>query len=386
MLKPKIYLLGSNLILILILFFLTQTVNLSANTLNQEGKDNKTVAEKKDDKNDYSPNVVLVPLLYYTPETRFAFGIGGNLNYRLGLNKKIIRPSSLWLIAVYTQNKQYQLSVKPEIYIKNNDFILSAFLKHEKFPQKFFGIGNDLPPLVAGEPYTPLLTLFEISVKRRFWRNFYAGFHYETETVKVKSYSPGGLLEQGTIPGSRGGSSSGIGFSLTWDDRDNIYFPRHGTYLTLATDSFGRLTGGDFLYDCFQLDGRAYFPFSDSHVLALQIYLRFISGDPPFYRLSMLGGDSLLRGYYKGHYRDKNAIALQAEYRVPITRRIGVVGFTSAGKVGHDSRMFTPANLKISIGTGIRYKFDLEEGASLRLDFAWGKNSYGMYFTARESF
>ncbi len=335
---------------------------------------------------DFKPHIIIVPLLYYTPETRLAFGVGGNLNYRFGLHKKTNRPSSLWLIGVYTQNKQYQLSVKPEIYLENNSYLLGIHLKHERFPQRFYGTGNDLPSSVTGEAYTPEMTFFQLSLKRRLWKNLYAGFQYEAEMTKIENIAPGGLLDKSGLEGKEGGLASGLGLTLAWDNRDNIFFPRHGSYLLLAVDSFARAFASDFSYRSLKFDLRGYIPLAEDQALALQAYFRIVSGAPPFYRLSMLGGDTILRGYYKGLYRDKNAVAVQAEYRVPVTGRFGVVGFAGLGKVAASIKDLLPAHARYTIGTGLRYRFDPQEGSNLRLDLAWGKGVFGFYFTAQEAF
>lgn len=334
----------------------------------------------------FKAHITIVPLLYYTPETRLAFGAGGNVNYRFGLNKKTTRPSSLWLIGVYTQNKQYQLSVKPEIYLENNSYLLGIYLKHEKFPQRFYGTGNSLPSSVSGETYTPETTFFQLSLKKRLWKNLYAGIQYEADITKIEQVIPGGLLDRSDLAGKEGGLASGLGLTLAWDNRDNIFFPRRGTYLLLAADSFARAFASDFSYRSLKFDLRGYFPLAEDQTLALQAYFRILSGDPPFYRLSMLGGDTILRGYYKGLYRDKNAVALQAEYRVPVTGRFGVVGFAGLGKVAASIKDLLSAHARYTIGTGFRYRFDPQEGASLRLDLAWGKGVFGFYFTAQEAF
>jgi len=41
--------------------------------------------------------ITALPILYYTPETKLAFGAGGLLSYRLGLVFKEARPSTLFL-------------------------------------------------------------------------------------------------------------------------------------------------------------------------------------------------------------------------------------------------------------------------------------------------
>ena len=102
----------------------------------------------------FKPHAIFLPVIYYTPETRLALGAGGVLNYRLGLNKETTRPSSLWILFVYTLNSQIQASLRPEIYLPGNRYVVNATLKYELFPTRFYGVGNDVLPSAA-ETYTP---------------------------------------------------------------------------------------------------------------------------------------------------------------------------------------------------------------------------------------
>jgi hypothetical protein len=38
------------------------------------------------------------------------------------------------------------------------------------------------------------------------------------------------------------------------------------------------------------------------------------------------------------------------------------------------------------VGSGVRYMVNKREGTTLRMDMAWGKASFGLYFTAQEAF
>lgn len=42
--------------------------------------------------------------------------------------------------------------------------------------------------------------------------------------------------------------------------------------------------------------------------------------------------------------------------------------------------------LKYSIGNGVRFALDRKEKLNLRIDYGFGDNSSGLYFTVRESF
>ncbi len=332
----------------------------------------------------YGRRLLAIPIVYYTPETSLAFGAGGVYTLRLGLHKERTRPTSLWMFLVYTLKKQLQAKFMPEVYFADNNFVLSGTLKFEKFPQKFFGIGNDTAES-SEELYTPQTVAFDISFQRKLLGHLFAGFKYEFESTRILEYSPDGLLAPGDLPGSRGGQVSGLGLHLNWDSRDSNLYPRRGQYFRFYTGLFGRVFGSDFNFTRSELDLRSYFPVGSS-VLALKAYLGTRGGDPPFYHLSLLGGESLLRGYYLGRFRDKGMLLLQAEYRMPLWKRFGLVGFAGLGDVFEATSSLRVNLLKHSLGAGLRYRIDAKEGTNLRMDFAWGKSSFGIYFTATEAF
>jgi hypothetical protein len=63
-----------------------------------------------------------------------------------------------------------------------------------------------------------------------------------------------------------------------------------------------------------------------------------------------------------------------------------VAGFAGVADVFPRLAEFRVDRLKYSVGTGLRYMVNKREGTNLRLDMAWGKESFGLYFTAQEAF
>jgi len=343
---------------------------------------------KKDTKNSkdaFKARLIAIPFIYYSPETKLAFGGGGILNFRAGRNKEQTRASTIWAFGTLNLAKQFQVVVKPEIYFERNRFFLSGNLRYERTPQNFFGIGNDMPS-TAEESYTPRIVNFQVGVKKKFLGHLFAGVQYDFEQMTMEKVEPGGMLEDGEIPGSRGGLFSGFGVSLDWDTRDAVLYPRKGVFFQITADTYGAMTGSDFAFTSLKLDCREYFLVAPDQVLALQAYVRSTAGEVPFHKLAFLGGESLMRGYYKGRFRDKDILAVQAEYRVMVTKRIGVVGFAGLADVFPAFAEFKLKTIKYSLGTGFRYTVNKREGTTLRLDMAWGKRCFGLYFTAQEAF
>jgi Omp85 superfamily domain len=333
----------------------------------------------------YKPKISGLPFAYYSPETKLAFGLGGVFNFRTGQHKEKARTSSVWVFATYSLAKQYSILLKPEIYLKNNSLAFFGSLRYERSPQNFYGIGDDTED-AAGESYTPRSLSLQVGVKRRVAGALFGGLSFEFEDVTIEKVTPGGLLASGAYTGSHGGMLAGFGVGLDWDTRDAVLFPRRGTFIQLLGNSFGALAGSDYSFTRVKLDARQYLPAGRAKVLVLQTFLLQTFGDVPFYKLALLGGDSLLRGYYKGRFRDKGLVLVQAEYRVLVSERIGIVGFAGLANVFAKLKDFEPRLIKYSLGTGLRYVINKRDGATLRLDLAWGRASFGLYATAQEAF
>jgi hypothetical protein len=103
--------------------------------------------------------------------------------------------------------------------------------------------------------------------------------------------------------------------------------------------------------------------------------------------MGMLGGESGLRGYYLGRYRDNGLVCVQVEYRwVPVFWRLGLAGFVGLGEVADRPDHFTVEGLKPAGGLGLRLVPDAAARLHVRLDFAFGERSSGIYQTAGEAF
>jgi outer membrane protein assembly factor BamA len=333
----------------------------------------------------YKARLIGIPFIYYSPETKLAFGAGSMLNFRAGRNKEAARTSSVWAFASYNLARQFSVLIKPEIYVQSNSLIFTGTLQYQRAPQLFYGVGNDTLS-TDGESYTPRIFALRMGVKRRVVGALFCGLGFDFERTTMESVKPGGLLASGEFAGSHGGMIAGFGANLNWDTRDSVLFPLRGAFLQLAADAFGATAGSDFSYNRVELDLRKYWPLGTNRVLAMQAYLVSTGGAVPFYKLAMLGGESLLRGYYRGRFRDKGLVLFQAEFRALITKRIGVAGFAGLADVFPGFRDVGAGRLKFAAGSGLRYVINKRDGATVRLDLAWGQESFGLYITAREAF
>jgi hypothetical protein len=105
--------------------------------------------------------------------------------------------------------------------------------------------------------------------------------------------------------------------------------------------------------------------------------------------LALMGGESLMRGYYLGRYRDKNLVAGQVEYRIlpfEFSKRWGASVFLAAGQVYGDEYGFNWDQFLPTGGAGIRYLIFPEKDIYTRIDVSFTEEGRGVYFFIGEAF
>jgi outer membrane protein assembly factor BamA len=328
---------------------------------------------------------IFFPIIFYSPETKTGFGAGVGYFFREPGSSLDSRPSSVLSNLIYTQRKQITTGLLVDIYLKDEAFYPSGEFGYRKFPDKFYGIGNRTSE-DAEEDYTPEEFEILLQFQARLLPGLYLGPLYKVAHSQLIETSNDGSLATGEILGSEGGSISGLGFTAKWDTRDNVFYPSAGSYHQLFVTLFSHDLGSDYDFKRYILDLRHYIAVTPNHILALRLYGRSTNGDVPFQQLSELGGANLMRGYYQGRYRDHDLIALQAEYRLPLWWRFGLVGFAGTGDVSSKVSKFRRRDLKTSIGFGFRFPLSPEEKLNLRFDFGFTKETSGFYINFTEAF
>lgn len=329
--------------------------------------------------------VLVSPILFYLPETRMAFGVAGNYVFRPGDANGDSKPSTISPVLIYTQNRQFKALLCGDIYLKKENYHLAVDLVFQKYPDKFFGIGGYSTDELE-ENFTPHIFGLSVSLLRKLKEHVDVGLLYDFSKFEMIETEDGKNLSLGDIPGSRGSSLSGVSLLMDVDSRDNIFFPVRGEYCRFTAQFYNKIIGSEYTFQSYRCDLRKYFPILPGHVLALQSIVQTQTGTVPFHRLSRMGGQYVMRGYYDGRYRDRNVVILQAEYRMPLFWRLGAVGFVGAADVAHRFRDFKFNNIKHSYGFGLRYLFNKHEKMYVRFDVGFGGGVHGFYFSVFEAF
>lgn len=78
-------------------------------------------------------------------------------------------------------------------------------------------------------------------------------------------------------------------------------------------------------------------------------------------------------------------LTAQAEYRLRVWWRMGLVAFGGAGEIAPTFDQFAGGDILPSGGGGRRFQLTPRTPLNLRVDYAWGKNSSALYVSVDEA-
>jgi outer membrane protein assembly factor BamA len=259
----------------------------------------------------------------------------------------------------------------------------------------FFGIGADagnagrsVPIEVEGRGL-----LIDASM-RVFRRNWFAGLRYyamrSTINIDRANVTPPGQLPLPDVPQipeiDLNLRTAGLGPTLEFDSRSDPFYPRAGEQFRFQAGFNGRAVGGRRTYQTYQAFYNKYYSLSPRQVLAAHVAGCYATGSVPFYDLCFLGKSKDIRGYEVGQYIDRVMIASQAEYRLELPKRLGAAMFFGVGEVARRFGDLRTDALKPGGGVGLRFRLTKQNHINLRVDYAWGINSKGVYLGVTEAF
>lgn len=326
----------------------------------------------------------LLPIAFFTPETRI--GIGG-LFYKVFESANCDSVKQKSIIQTYltiTQNRQYALENDWRIFAKHQKYMFTGRLDYTRFPEFFFGIGNNTSHAMK-ELYSFDLIKLNTKNQKKIDNNWYLGLSNELQYLFSVEKKAKGMMEDEKVKGTNGYFINGLGLTLTFDKRNNVLNTTKGSFLEISGSSFHSLLGSEFGFSRFTFDARKYYTLGKISV-GTQVYLQTNEGVVPFRALPVLGGASNLRGFYRGRFRDNNMTLIQTEMRMPLIWRIGLAAFTGMGQVASSINQFRADEFKYNFGTGLRYKINKKDNVNIRFDVGFTNEGHGFYVVFAEAF
>ena len=262
----------------------------------------------------------------------------------------------------------------------NRDSLSFSFYK-QNYEELTQVVPNSSP--IAYSYYDDKRTGFVVSYGHPLSEFFTVYLSLKTEKIKltrsgISEYEPVGLFD--------GRANSGT-LSAVYDNRDDLFNPKTGTFINASLQSAGGFLGGDEEFTKTQLEIRKYIPVGKNMTLALRawggaVHGNSFSSSDVFY----LGGTDSLRGYHDNIFMGDRMILLNAELRFPIAKLTVLSGavFVDAGNAWfHDQGS---SKLHTDAGVGLRLTLPTLGLGVVRLDYAMGENGSRLTIGFGQSF
>ena len=353
----------------------------------QRSRFSKYIDKIINDTNDLSaPKFMNYPTLAFSPETNWEIGLSSLFIYSAKKNLKN-RLSEIKAFTFYTLEKQYGIWLDHALYTDKNKWFLLGRARYQSFPLLFYGIGSetssDYLAVIDGK-----FSYFKERVLREIVPNLYTCLELDIQILNKVSYN--NIKNSFNKPiGGNGSANVGLGWGVVFNNIHNILNPRKGIFSEWAFLNYSSNIGSDYQLTTLLSDNRFYIPVKSNNVLAFQILGQFTKGNPPFNLLSLMGGESLMRGYYLGRFRDRHLLASQIEYRLlpfSFSKRWGASIFFAAGEVFNSDQKFKFNKLLPTAGAGLRFLLFPEKDIYSRIDYAITGEGSGIYFFIGEAF
>lgn len=176
-------------------------------------------------------------------------------------------------------------------------------------------------------------------------------------------------------PFERSSKASGLGISLEYDSRDNIFTPNRGWTGSIDLTFYDPGWGSDTSFQTYRAKVFSYWPASKEVILAGRVDFRSAEGDAPFYMLPFVD----LRGVPAMRLQDTRTGVLEAEVRWNVTPRWAAIGFLGGGEAWGRSGDLGDGSSTFAKGVGFRYQLARYLGIWAGVDLAWSTQDKAFY-------
>lgn len=336
-----------------------------------------------------NPQFLVYPTLAYSPETSWEIGLSSLYVY-YSKRDSTNRLSEISGFTFFTLENQYGLWFDHALYSNESKWFFLGRLRFQSFPLKYYGIGMDSSP-----DYLALVEANQILIKERVLRkvrdNLFVGVELDFQRLGSVNFLTAPETSDFELPiGSEGSTNFGVGAGIVYDERHNVLNVRNGFFSELGSLKY--FNGiSDYEFNMVISDTRIYRPVGKHNVFAAQILGQFNTGNIPFNQMALMGGDSMMRGYYSGRFRDNNQLATQIEMRflplpLSFSKRIGAAAFAGAATVFPDFSNLNLEKIAWSAGAGLRFLLFPKKDIYTRLDCALTAEGSGFYIFIGEAF
>ena len=178
-------------------------------------------------------------------------------------------------------------------------------------------------------------------------------------------------------------TTSGVGFTMEYDSRNNVFSPTAGLNYKLDYLWFDERVGSDIDYNLTEASGLHYFEHGNHWRSAFRIEVNYADSNallPPYATPSIK-----LRGIPSARYQGKSVAMSEAELTYQFNVRFGVNIFAGLGKASNNFSELGSSASRINRGVGFRYLIARRYGFNMGLDVAKGPEETVFYIQAGSS-
>ncbi len=322
---------------------------------------------------------------HYSSDTGFGIGLVAAGLYSTQPEDTTLLPSNVSLFADLTTGGYFKIGVEGLHLYHRGDRRVDYELSFNSYTTYFWGVGYDAARIESNK--TRYLLLDIMLSGDHLWRlgstPMYAGPLMRFNYIAARHIDDDRDALWGEMP--RAFVALGTGVKLQFDTRDNYTAPRTGWMGELIQRVYPRFLGNSshsFASTEFSLN--KYTPLWRGSVLAARIHGMFTYGRTPWGMMPTVGGNSMLRGYYEGQYRDKCESDVTLELRQHVWGRSGVAVWGGLGAVYPNFSKFHKRDLLPNFGVGYRWEF--KKLTNVRVDVGFGKGCWGVVLNINEAF
>ncbi|MCQ9073255.1 BamA/TamA family outer membrane protein [Vibrio harveyi] len=323
----------------------------------------------------------VLPGPFVNPEQGFGIGVAAVGLYTPYDWQKGDPYSTVTVTSYGSTSGSYGLGLNNRTYLKNDKVRLlgEAWISHT--PGYYWGIGSQAAENENNKvQYEGQRLQLSPKIAVEVAPNTYAKLGWQWQSFSKVDGVDGDILPSEVADAT----SSGVLVGMEYDTRDFEPNPMRGQFLDIEWIANRDSLGSDEDYDNLVANYRVYQQWSDTTIIAMEVYSQSIFGDTPWFDYAQLGDDQRMRGYYQGQYRDKHQLSTQVEIRHTIAGRHGVVGWLGAGNIAPTYHDLFKSSWLPTVGVG--YRFAFKARINVRVDLGVGKDSTGFYFQINEAF
>jgi len=376
--------------LLLIVSFLPGGAPLAGQSPSPTPDDVDEASDKQDD--DTKPakekrgSLVIAPIPISSP----AFGSGLLLItayvFKFDKEDPVSPPSWVGVAGAFTNNGTRALATGAKLYLQENKYQTTFAVMRGRANLDFFGIGRIPGRAPVSVPLSIDGSIYFGELLRNVGKNVFIGPRYQFRRLGagLDGDRPPGGFEIPEIDFKA--NSAALGFHVQRDRRDSTFYPTKGSLFDFTGDFFDQVWGSRREYQTYKIAYNGFRQLAPRQVFAYRAMGCSANGSVPFYDLCLFGFNSDLRGYTTGEFQNRRMFATQAEYRIELPKRLGLVAFGGVGGTARRWNEFRSDQLLPAAGAGLRFNLDKKNHINYRIDLAFGREGRTLSIGVGEAF